>query len=354
MSYIRFLLGKGLSLGVIAVVALLATVVIAGYGGAIDEILLREIERQARESVARDPSFRGLSQVAREEILADLIASRSIEVGLDRPFFERLPGFMLQAVRLDFGAAWFLTSDAGSRQVIDIIAERIPRTVLLFTTGTLFTLAVGIPLGMRMARKPLGFLDRSIVSLALVSNALPLWWTGMLMILVFSFTLRVFPPGGFVSVPPPNHPVLYAVDILFHMTLPLITIVLIGFGGFAYVTRNMVLRVFQEDYIVAERARGIPERTITYQHALRAASPPIATLIGFSLLGSLGGAIISEAVFNWPGIGRLFFDAISQQDVPLIVGLTYVSILLYVLLIFVLEIVYMILDPRVRVTPGKR
>ena len=102
----------------------------------------------------------------------------------------------------------------------------------------------------------------------------------------------------------------------------------------------MVLKIFQEDYIMAERARGLPESLITYRHSLRAASPPIATMVGFSLLASIGGAIISEVVFNWPGMGRLYWNAITQQDLPIIVGLTYTSIILYALMIFFLELIY--------------
>lgn len=354
MSYSRFLAGKAVSLAVTVVLALSATVMIAGYGGAIDKIMMKGIEISVREAMAKEPSFRGLTAEKREEVYKRLVEEAKRNLGLNRPFLERASAYILKTLALDLGEAWFLSSDAGSRRVMDIILERLPRTVLLFTTGALVSMLIGIPVGVRMARRALSSFDRGMTALALVSNALPLWWTGMLMIIILSFYFRILPAGGFVSVPPPKDPILYALDVLYHMLLPLLTIVLVSFGSYAYVVRNMVLRVFQEDYIMAERARGLPEKLVTYRHALRAASPPIATLIGFSLLASTGGAIISEVVFNWPGMGRLYWDAISQQDLPVVIGLTYFSIILYALMIMLLEIIYGILDPRVRVTPGAR
>ena len=354
MGFQRFLLWKGLTLALTAILALTATVTIAGYGGAIDQIATRFVERETRQSMVDDQSFRGVSSSQREKILSEMIKERREELGLDRPFIERMPSYVLDTLRLEFGTAWTMTSDTGSRKVIDMIWEKLPRTALLFTTGTVMSLGIGIPLGLRAASRPNKLLDKTVVPLALVSNALPMWWTGMVMIILFSFNLKIFPPGGFVSVPPPENSFAYALDILQHMALPLLTIILVSSGGLAYVIRNMALRAFSEDYIFAARARGISERRIVYRHAFRAASPAIATIAGFTLLSSLGGAIISEVVFNWPGMGLLYWTAITQQDLPVVVGLTYISILLYVLLVLVLEIIYGVLDPRIRVLPESR
>ncbi len=171
----------------------------------------------------------------------------------------------------------------------------------------------------------------------------------MLFIFYFSYTLEIFPSGGMVSIPPPEDPIAYALDVMYHLALPLITFVFVNFGGWSYATRSIVLNVLTEDFVNTARAKGLPERKILYGHVLRSASPPIVTSTTLAILGSIGGAIITEAVFNWPGLGRLFYVAILNGDMPVVLGLTYISTFLYVFAVLVLDFVYMILDPRVRV-----
>jgi peptide/nickel transport system permease protein len=132
------------------------------------------------------------------------------------------------------------------------------------------------------------------------------------------------------------------------MTLPLVTLVLIGFGSWAYLVRNFLIGILQEDFIMAKRAAGIPERKIIYTHALKNAAPPIVTVLALSLSGSLGGAVITEAVFDWPGMGRLYFEAISVLDLPVIIGATYVLTAFFLASIFLADILYGYFDPRVR------
>jgi peptide/nickel transport system permease protein len=132
------------------------------------------------------------------------------------------------------------------------------------------------------------------------------------------------------------------------MTLPLITIVLIGFGSWAYLVRNFVIGVLQEDFVIAKRAVGISEKKILYRHVLKNAAPPIVTVLALSLSGSLGGAIITEAVFDWPGMGRLYFEAINVLDLPVIIGATYVLTAFFLASIFLADILYSYFDPRVR------
>ena len=135
---------------------------------------------------------------------------------------------------------------------------------------------------------------------------------------------------------------------MYHMTLPVITIVLIGFGSWAYLVRNFMIGVLQEDFVTAKRAIGIPEKKILYRHALKNAAPPIVTVLALSLSGSLGGAIITEAVFDWPGMGRLYYEAISVLDLPVIIGATYVLTAFFLASIFLADILYSYFDPRVR------
>jgi peptide/nickel transport system permease protein len=133
------------------------------------------------------------------------------------------------------------------------------------------------------------------------------------------------------------------------MLLPLITLVLVGFGSWAYIVRYFVVGVLGEDYIAAKRAAGIPEKRVLYSHALKNAAPPIVTVIALSLAGSFGGAITVEAVFDWPGMGQLYYQAIGMLDIPVIIGLTYVSTVIFVITVFLTDIIYAYFDPRVKV-----
>lgn len=352
MDYLKFLLKRAVTLAFVALLATSATLMLIGGFGIMDRLIVDEIRREARQEVILNPKLQGLPREEIEERINELAQERILSAGLDKPFYQRAPKYLLQVLTWDFGSAQFLTSDSGSTRVRDIIFERLPKTALLFTTGSILSVLVGLAVGLLMGRRPGGLLDRSMTGFAMASYSLPLWWTGMLMILVFSTQLKILPPGGFVSVPPPEDPILYGLDVLRHMLLPLVTMLLVSFGGMAYVTRNIITGVFHQDYIFTARARGIPERIVTYKHALRAASPPIVTIAGFSIVFSIFGAIISETVFNWKGMGLLFWEAINMQDVPVILGLTYVSIFLYVLLIFLLDLTYAFLDPRVRAAMG--
>jgi peptide/nickel transport system permease protein len=232
-----------------------------------------------------------------------------------------------------------------------MIVERLPRTILLFTTAELLAAAIGIAVALVIARKPLSIMDRATSAYAIVTNSVPWWWFGMLMIIAFAFYAKVLPSGGYVGVPAPTEPVAYGLDVLKHMILPTLTIVLISFGGWAYVVRSILLDVFQQDFIVFARAKGLKERIVMFRHALRAAMSPVVTMLLFTLVGSFGGAIITETVFDWQGMGTLFYRAISQQDLPVLVGLTFVFAFLTIVVVLLLDIIYAILDPRVRTAP---
>jgi peptide/nickel transport system permease protein len=181
---------------------------------------------------------------------------------------------------------------------------------------------------------------------AVISSSFPVWWVGMLMIFLFAFTYQIFPARATPTLPLTDPGYIGA--LLYHMTLPLITIVLIGFGSWAYLVRNFMVGTMQEDFITAKKIIGIDKKKIVYKHALKNAAPPIITILALSLSGSLGGAIITEAVFDWPGMGRLYFEAISVMDLPVIIGATYVLTLLFLISIFVADLLYGYFDPRVK------
>jgi len=166
------------------------------------------------------------------------------------------------------------------------------------------------------------------------------------MIIVFAYILPIVPSRA-TPLTAPDDPD-YIFDLLYHMTLPLITLVLVGFGAWAYTVRYYVINVFNEDFIAAKRAQGISERKITFSHALKNAAPPTFTSIALSLSGSLGGAFLTEIVFGWPGMGLLAFNAISVFDTPVIIGLTYMSTLIFVVTMFIVDLMSQYFDPRVK------
>ncbi|MDA1095772.1 MAG: ABC transporter permease [Chloroflexi bacterium] len=340
---------RALSLVGVLFAVLLLVVVTLGATGFSDRMItaiVQEEMRGTRTSLAqtiRDP-------VRLEEVIEDRTAELERFYGLDRSWYTRLPSMVLRVLTLDLGSARNLRSFDGSSRVIDIVAERVPYSMLLITTSMTITATLGLWLGAKLSTRVGTKLDRTASYLGAASNALPAWWAGILMIFVLSFQLGLFPSGGLYSVPPPTGGAARMADLLWHALLPVMTLVLVSVGAWTYIVRTMLLNTAQEFFVTAARARGLPERTIMQRHILRVAAPPIATNIILGLTASLGGAILTETVFNWPGMGRLYFDAITTADEGVIVALTFIFTLMYVMARFVLELLYVVLDPRIRYT----
>ena len=337
--------------GVLMVTLLLT---IALVGSSMDSILKQGIAFQVRAELAEDPAVADSFDSAAEldAYVQERIGERVAALGLDEPWHspQRLGMSVYRILVLDFGHATFLASDAGSSDVRDIILEKLPRTMLLFTTATCIIAVIGVLLGALAGSRVGSRADRLTSAFAVVSSSFPVWWIGMLLIYALAFAYQVFPARATPSLPPGDP--WYVPSLLYHMVLPLITIVLIGFGSWAYLVRNFMAGIMQEDYIAAKRAMGVRGRRIVYGHALRNAAPPVVTILALSLSGSLGGAVITEAVFDWPGMGRLYFDAITVMDLPVIVGATYVLTAFFLASILAADVLYGYFDPRVRSGAG--
>lgn len=332
----------------VLIATLLLTIALVGSN--MDTILKQGVTFQVRSELTDNPavakSFSNADDF--EAFVKDQIQQRIKSLGLDEPWYspQRIGYTLYKILTLDFGRATFLTSDNGSSDVRDIIMEKLPRTILLFTTSTIIISIIGIFLGALSGSKVGSKIDRITSSFAVISSSFPVWWIGMLMIFLFSFVYQIFPARATPSVLP-SEP-RYFGALLYHMTLPLITIVMIGFGSWAYLVRNFMVGIMQEDFIFAKKTIGISKKKIIYSHALKNAAPPIITILALSLSGSLGGAIITEAVFDWPGMGRLYFEAISVMDLPVIIGATYVLTVFFLISIFIADLLYGYFDPRVR------
>ena len=327
---------------------LLLTIILVGSN--MDTILKQGITFQVRAEITEDPSIsESFSDPADfEAFVQDQIDQRTKALGLDSPWYspQRIGLTMYKILILDFGHATFLTSDTGSSDVKDILSEKLPRTILLFTTATIIISIIGIFLGALSGSKVGSAIDRITSTFAVVSSSFPVWWIGMLMIFLFAFVYQIFPARATPSISPDDPGYIGA--LLYHMALPVITIVLIGFGAWAYLVRNFMIGIMQEDFISAKKTMGINQKKIIYGHAIKNAAPPIITILALSLSGSLGGAIITEAVFDWPGMGRLYFEAITVMDLPVIIGATYVLTVFFLVSILIADLLYGYFDPRVK------
>ena len=344
--YVAFLVRRAIILAATLVIATILTVVIANLGGYIDKILISQIEANIAQNLARNPEFGKLPEELQKKIIEERVKLAIHAIGLDQPFIIRIFLYTYKALTFSLGRAFFLRSGSGSSYILDIILERLPWTILLFVTGTLISAAIGIYLGLKMAQRALSPFDRLMSMYAIITQSFPAWFIGILLILVFAFYLHLFPAGGF---PPYREPIwLYALDVLYYMALPLIAWVFVHAGYWAYITRNIVVGILGEDYVMAAKARGIPEDRILRRYVLRPASPPIVTSVALMLVFSLQGAIITETVFRWPGLGSLYWAAIEMLDAPVVIQLTIVYAYLLVITVFLLDIIYSILDPRVK------
>lgn len=328
-------------------VVLLMLVLTLGLTGFSDRILSSVVGEQIRvERTALAETIRDPDEL--ERVLNERRVALEAFYGLDTPWYYRLPGTVFRVLRLDLGEARSLRSFDGSSRIIDIVLERLPNTMLLMTTSLVIVAVLGLGLGLFVATRPGTWLDRAVSGFAAVTYAIPTWWIGILLILVLSVQWRLLPSGGMYSTPPPTEPWPRFWDLARHALLPVLSMVLVSVGPYVYAVRTITLNIAQEDFVAMARAKGLPERRVRNVHILRVAAPPIVTGLIFGLAGSLSGSILIETVFNWQGMGRLYYDALAgTPDEGVIVALTFMFTLMYVGIRLLLEVIYIFLDPRV-------
>ncbi len=347
-SLLRPILVRAASLGAVLIIVLFLLVMTLGATGYSDRILdaqvgeeLRTLRTGLAETIT-DPD-------AVEEIIAARRAELEASYGLDQEWYERLPAVVGRVLVLDLGEARSIRAADGSNNVGDIIVERLPRTIMLLTTSLVITAVIGLTLGVWLSTRAGSRIDRIVSYIAAITNGLPAWWAGILLILVFSFWLRILPSGGMFSTPPPEGIIATTLDLAWHALLPILTLVLVSIGPSIYVIRTMTLNVALQDHVTVARAKGLSESVIRRRHILRVAAPPIVTGLILGLAATLGGSILIETVFAWEGMGQLYFKTFSgQPDESIIIGLTFMFTIIYVAARMVLEILYVFLDPRVR------
>lgn len=274
-----------------------------------------------------DPALLALGEFAPPEQLERLRE----QLGLNDPPHIQYIRWVTRAVQLDLGE-----SIRSKRPVVEEIAARLPATGELALYAVTLAALIGIPVGVISATKPNSFLDNIVTVIALAGVSMPVFWQGLMLIIFFSVNLGVLPASGRLGG-------------WEHLVLPVITLGTSAAASITRMTRATMLEAIQQDYVRTARAKGLAERAVVFRHTLRNALIPVVTIIGLELGGLLAGAVVTETLFAWPGIGRLAVDAIRTKDFPLIQGVIMTFAVVYVAVNLVVDLIYAFLDPRLRV-----
>jgi peptide/nickel transport system permease protein len=295
--------------------------------------------------------------LADQRATAEQAASLRHDLGLDRPLAERFLVFLGNALTGDFGISFF-----HRRPVFDVIAERLPATVELTLVALLVAVAVAVPLGVAAAVKRDSWLDRALSAVSLFGVSLPGFWFGILLILIFAVNLGAFPVGGRIPFGAEVGRVtgFLLIDTLLagrpdaflralsHLALPAITLGLPTAALLARVIRSAMAEVLAADYVLFAEAKGLPRRRVLFLHALKNALIPAVTVLAIETGSLLGGNMIVETVFGWPGLGRLVVESIFARNYPLVQAAVLLYAVTYVLLNFAADLLYAALNPKVR------
>ncbi len=251
------------------------------------------------------------------------------QLGLDRPVYEQYLSYMSRLARLDLGR-----SARTQNPVIEEIWARLPNTALLAVVAISLACLFGIPAGIISAVRPYTWVDYLVTLGALFGISMPVFWLGLMLVVLFSVVLRWLPAGGTGSWQ--------------HVVLPSVTLASFVVAFIARMTRSTMLETLAQDYTTTARSKGLRENVVIIKHALKNALIPIVTVVGLQFGLLLGGAVLTETVFAWPGIGRLIVDSILARDYPVIQGTILIFGLLYILVNLAIDLAYAVIDPRIR------
>ena len=265
------------------------------------------------------------------------IARIRAQLGLDRPLYIQFTTWIGQLGHGDLGVSIF-----SNLPVSQLIMQRIEPTLSLAFFTLTIAIVVAVPLGVLAAWKAGSWIDRGVMAFSVLGFSTPVFVLGYALIYFFSLKLNFFPVQGYTSISEGLWPFLH------RLILPSVTLSVIFIALFARITRASVMEILEEDYIRTARAKGLPNRTVLMRHALRNAAVPIITVIGIGFALLIGGVVVTESVFNIPGLGRLTVDAVLRRDYPVIQGIILVFSATYVLVNLVIDILYVALDPRIR------
>jgi peptide/nickel transport system permease protein len=271
---------------------------------------------------------------------ADELAALRSAYGLDQPVPVQYFSWLTHLLSGDFGRSFLY-----KRPVLEMIQASLPNTLLLATTALALTVIIGVPLGVLAARYRGSFVDQAIRILGVAGHAVPIFWFGLMFILILSVQFRLFPVGGMLTV---GRDFWDIPDRLSHMVGPVVTLSLAGVANYSRYMRTETLEVLSQDYIRTARAKGLQENLVLFVHALRNALLPLVTALGTQIAFLLSGAIVTEQVFAWPGMGRMTFEAVRAKDYPIVMAVVVISSMMLLLSYIVRDVAYGVVDPRVR------
>ncbi len=278
-----------------------------------------------------DPVQTILGDKATEEAQEQLRA----ELGLDRPLIVQYGNYIWDALHGDFG-----TSYKNQVDVMDQVLDRFPNTLLIAAGAILLSLVLGIPVGIISAKKQYSFIDNASMVGALFGVSMPAFWMGLLLVIVFSLKLRLLPSSGMNSE---------SLGLLLKsMILPVIALSTYSLAMIARMTRSSMLEVIRQDYISTARSKGITEGQVTVRHMLRNALIPIITAVGLQFGTLVGGSIMTETVFSWPGIGRLIVESIKSRDIPMVMGSVIFLCVIFSMVNLLVDLLYAFVDPQIK------
>ncbi len=297
-----------------------------------------------------------------EHATPDEIAHLRLSLGLDRPWFVQLADYLLAVARGDLGQSVF-----DAQPVVQKLAQYFPATVELTVSAMVVAILGGVPAGVIAAVRHRTAIDALVMSAAVLGVSIPVFWLGWLLVYVLAVVpslhgVNLFPVSGRIAltyvVPARTHLIVVdallagngraALDALWHLVLPALTLGTIPLAIVAKITRSGMLDVLSSDYVRTARAKGLGRRAVVLKHALRNALIPIITVLGLQAGLLLGGAVLTESVFAWPGVGRLAFEAISNRDMPVINGCVLLFATVFVIVNAVVDLLYAVANPRVR------
>jgi len=275
---------------------------------------------------------------------AEVLAEIRARYGLDQPFVVQLWSYLSKVAVLDLGYSYFYNAP-----VTDLILQRLPATLLLVFSSQILAIALGMLLGVMAARKPNSLTNLAVTFLSLFGFAAPVFWTGILLIILFVSVWPVFPVGGMMSASLIDA-AWYAqwINIGYHLVLPMVTLASIYLALYSRLTRASMQEVLGSDYVRTARAKGLAENKVFYKHALKNSLGPLVTVAGLQFSAVISGAVVVEAVFSWPGLGTLALQSILARDTPTIMGILFFSSLVVIVVNIITDLVLRMIDPRIR------
>jgi peptide/nickel transport system permease protein len=327
------------------------TILIANMGGYVDVMMRNEIQDNTTQAIMANKAFQNLAPDVKQKLVDEKIASEIQRLGLNQPFVVRSFNYLRNALTLQLGRALNMTSDNGSKEVRLILLERLPATLLLTGTSELILFFGSVFIALSLSRKYGSWMDKLTISLS-PSSAAPPWFYGIFFILIFAAIFKVLPFGGLVDSPPPDNKLDYGLNVLKHLILPAASIIVSALFISIYNWRTFFLIYSSEDYVEMAKAKGLTPRDIERRYILRPTLPTIITNFALLVITLWTGFTITELVFLWPGLGITLYRAIGFYDTPVIVGSTIIYAYLLAFTVLLLDFVYALVDPRVKVGSG--